>query len=95
MKEFIEYAPIIVIVLLFLFKSRIFITPEQMQQERKDLLKEVENRFLSLVAFREFEKRIEDNFKTLDRRFSDSSKRFDKIDESLEHITDFLMNHNH
>lgn len=68
-----------------------FTTKEQMQIERKDLLKEVEEKFLTLYAFREFERRIEEHFETTDRRFADSSKRFDKIDGSLEHITDLLI----
>lgn len=105
----IEYAPIVIIIITFLFKNRIFVTPEQlnevlkankalcgeectkqfvtkedMQIERKELLKEVENRFLSIIAFREFEKRI-------DGKFTDWNNRFDKVDASLEHITDLLI----
>ena len=68
-----------------------FTTKEQMQIERKELLEEVERRFLSIVAFREVEKRIDENFKTIDRRLNESSKRFDKVDKSLEHITDLLI----
>lgn len=68
-----------------------YTTKEQMQIERKDLLKEVEEKFLTLYAFREFERRIEEHFETTDRRFADSSKRFDKVDASLEHITDLLI----
>ena len=92
MKEFIEYAPIIVVVIGFLFKHRLFVTPEQMQEERKNLIEEVERRFLSLAAFREYEKRMDDNFNTLNRRFSESNTRFDKVDATLEHITDLLIN---
>ena len=76
-----------------------YTTKEKMLEERKELLEEVERRFLSIVAFREFEKRIDEHFKTTDRRFSESSgrfdkidERFDKIDESLSHITDWLIN---
>lgn len=71
-----------------------FTTKEQMQIERKDLLDEVERKFLTIYAFKEFERRIEDHFKSTDRRFADSSKRFDKIDGSLEHITDLLIKNN-
>lgn len=71
--------------------ARIYTTREDMQKERKELLEEVERRFLSIVAFREFEKRIDEHFKNTDRRFADSSKRFDKVDASLEHITDLII----
>ena len=68
-----------------------YTTREDMQIERKELLGEVEQKFLTLAAFREFEKRMEKNFETIDRRLSDSSKRFDKLDKALEHITDLLI----
>lgn len=109
MKEFVEYAPLLIIVVTFLLKNKIFVTPEQlrkaieekkdncseeckmlyvtkedMQIERKELMAEVEQRFLSIFAFREFEKRIDD-------KFDDNSKRFDKVDDNLEHIKDILI----
>lgn len=124
MEEIIfKWGPVAIMVIFILFKSKLFVTPQQlkealeenekkcekssekqyvtkeeMQQERKDLLGEVERKFLSLQAFREYEKRMEDNFKTINRRFSESNSRFDKVDvrfdktdESLEHITDLLI----
>ena len=90
-KLIIEYAPLIVVVIAILFKNRLFVTPEQMKTERQSLIEEVERRFLELVAFREYEKRMNDNFETVNRRFSESRERFDKVDKSLEHITDLLI----
>lgn len=72
-------------------KLKNYTTKEDMQIERKELLEEVERKYLTLAAFREFEKRIEKNFETIDRRLSDSSKRFDKLDDALEHITDLII----
>lgn len=83
-KNVIEYAPIIICVLVFFMRSKIFITPTQLSDERKEIIKEVENRFLSLVAFHEFEKRVDNNFKGLNRQL-------EKVDTSLEHIKDILI----
>ena len=69
----------------------VYTTKEQMQIERKDLLEEVRKQYLSIMAFKEVEKRFEENFKTIDRRLSDNSKRFDKLDASLEHIKDLII----
>ena len=80
----VQYAPIILIVIAFLFKHKLFVTPEHMQ-------KYVEERFLSLVAFGQFEKRIEESFTNIDKKFDNNSKRFDKVDENLEHIKDLLI----
>ena len=68
-----------------------YTTKEQMQIERKELLEEVREQYLSILAFREVEKRFDENFKTIDRRLNESSKRFDKLDATLEHITDLLI----
>ena len=91
MSEYITYAPVVLVVIHFIISWNLFVTPSKMQEERKLLLEEVERRFLSIVAFREFEKRIDEHFKTTDRRFSESSTRFDKVDASLAHITDILI----
>lgn len=71
-----------------------YTTNEDMQIERKGLLEEVREQYLSLFAFREVEKRFDENFKTIDRRLNDSSKRFDKLDAALEHITDLIIQKN-
>ena len=87
-QDFVEYAPIILIILTFICKNKIFTTPSQLSEkimeERKEIMKEVEDRFLSLVAFREFEKRVDNNFKGLNHQL-------EKVDLSLEKIKDILI----
>ena len=56
-----------------------YVTKEEMQIERKQLLKEVREQYLSIFAFREFEKRIDD-------KFDNNNKRFDKLDENVERV---------
>ena len=87
-QDIIEYAPIILILITYICKNKIFVTPAQLSEkissERKEIIKEVENRFLSLVAFHEFEKRVDNNFKGINRQL-------EKVDSSLEHIKDILI----
>ena len=87
-QDIIEYAPIILILITYMCKNKIFVTPVQLSEkissERKEIIKEVENRFLSLVAFHEFEKRVDNNFKGINRQL-------EKVDSSLEHIKDILI----
>ena len=68
-----------------------FTSKEEMQVEKEKLLKEVERKFLTIYAFREFEKRIDENFRVVDRRFEDTSKRFDKVDDGIEHLKDLVI----
>ena len=61
-----------------------YTTREDMQIERKELLLEVERRFLEKVAFEQFTKRFEDNFKTMNRTL-------EKLVENQEHIKDVII----
>lgn len=87
-QDIIEYAPIVLLIITYINKNKLFVTPSQLldkiSTERKEIMKEVENKFLSLVAFREFEKRVDNNFKGLGRQL-------EKVDNSLEHIKDILI----
>lgn len=94
MEKIIEYAPIIIVVAVFLLKHKIFVTPMQLSETHKKIADEMRNEYLTIIAHTEFEKRINDNFKAIEQRLNDSSKRFDKIDMSLDHIKDILINRN-
>lgn len=93
--EFTQYAPLIIVVIVFVIQNKIFVTPAQLEVMRKQLTEEVEKKFLSLVAFRQFEKRMNDNFKALADHQESNHKQFEHINEKLDHITDILINHKH
>ncbi len=61
-----------------------YTTREDMQIERKELLVEVERRFLEKVAFEQFTKRFDDKFDVM-------SKTLDKVVENQEHIKDYII----
>ena len=73
----IEYAPLIVIALVFLLRNKIFITPDQMSnavlQVKDEILKEIEGKYATL----EFAKNIREDIT--------------EIKEQLKTISDFLM----
>ena len=46
MENLITYAPIIVVVLAFLIQEKIFVTPEQLERKHREIIKDVEKRFL-------------------------------------------------
>lgn len=43
MKEFLEYAPVIIIVAAFLLKNKIFVTPEQLEQRHREILRTIDD----------------------------------------------------
>jgi hypothetical protein len=58
MDTFLHYAPVIFIVFVFLIQYRVFVTPEQMEKAKLEILKEVESKFVTLAAFNEFKEKI-------------------------------------
>lgn len=86
---------VIFYVVTFLCKNKIFVTPAQFAEAmsklsekegiaHKEIMKDVEDRFLTLVAFREFEKRVDGNFKGIENKL-------EKVDKNVEHIKDILI----
>ena len=45
MDIFVNYAPIVVVVLMFLIQERIVVTPEQLEKKHREIIQEVEKRF--------------------------------------------------
>ena len=45
MHEFIEYSPIIIVVLMFFVQQKIFVTPEQLEKKHREILDEMEEKF--------------------------------------------------
>ena len=72
MEQFIYYAPVIVVVLVFLIHERIVVTPEQLEKKHREIIKDVEKRYATLNS-------LED----LKEQFCDMKDKIDKIYECL------------
>ena len=72
MEQFIYYAPVIVVVLVFLIHERIVVTPEQLEKKHREIIKDVEKRYATL-------KSLED----LKEQFCDMKDKIDKIYDCL------------
>lgn len=44
---FVEYAPIIIVIVCFLLKERIFVTPEQLVKLHAEILRQVDDKFVT------------------------------------------------
>jgi hypothetical protein len=64
--------------------SKMFTTKEEMQIERKKLLEAVANVYLEKAVFEMAQRRIDD-------KLDNTDKRFDKVDDNLQHIIDLLV----
>lgn len=72
MEKFLYYAPIIVVVLIFLRNERIIVTPEQLEKKHREILKDIEKRFTTINSF--------DGLKS---QFTDMKEKIDKIYDCL------------
>lgn len=72
MEKFIEFSPIIVVVLMFLLQQKIFVTPEQLEKKHREIIEEIEEKYVSIVSF-----------KDLKEQFTEVKDKIDKIYELL------------
>lgn len=72
MSEWLDYAPILIVVLVFLFKNKLVVTPEQLERKHREIIEEVEAHFATREALKALEKRF-------DRIEAKIDKIYDKI----------------
>ncbi len=72
MDKFIEYSPIIIVVLMFFVQQKIFVTPEQLEKKHREILDEMEEKFVSVISF-----------KDLKDQFSEVKEKIDKMYDLL------------
>ncbi len=73
-----------VVVIVFLFKNRLFVTPEQLEKRSAAILKEVEERFVTLLQYSEFKAFVS-------TRFDEGARRFDHLDKGIDDIKNCLV----
>lgn len=72
---FIQYAPVIIIVFVFLVQQKLVVTPEQLEKKHREILEDVEERFTTKEATSNFQEKLDDMQAKID-------KIYDKIIEN-------------
>ncbi len=68
MENLLHYSPILIAVMVFLIQQRIVVTPEQLEKKHREILHDVEEKFVTLHSFND-----------LKEQFSDMKEKIDKI----------------
>ena len=68
MENLLHYSPIIIAVMVFLIQQRIVVTPEQLERKHREILSDIEEKFVTLNSFND-----------LKDQFSDMKEKIDKI----------------
>lgn len=68
MDKLIQYSPILIAVLIFLIQERIVVTPEQLEKKHREIIEDVEERFVTIHSY-----------KDLKEQFCEMKDKIDKI----------------
>ena len=68
MDSLLHYSPIIVAVMIFLIQQRIVVTPEQLEKKHREIIEDIEEKFVSIHSFND-----------LKEQFSEMKEKIDKI----------------
>ena len=72
MENLVEYSPIIIVVLMYFIQQRIFVTPEQLERKHREIVEEIEEKFVSIISFND-----------LKSQFSEVKDKIDKMYDLL------------
>jgi len=68
MENLLHYSPIIIAIMVFLIQQRIVVTPEQLERKHREILKDIEEKFVTI-----------NSFKDLKDQFNEMKEKIDKI----------------
>ena len=57
-KDIIEFAPIIIVVLGFMWQNNIFVKPEQLEKKHREILADISDKYVEVNAYKEFQSHI-------------------------------------
>lgn len=72
MEKFLYYSPILIAVMVFLIQQKIVVTPEQLEKKHREILEDIEARFVSIHSFQD-----------LKEQFSEMKDKIDKIYDAI------------
>ena len=68
MESLLNYSPVLIAVMVFLIQQRIIVTPEQLEKKHREIIEDVEDKFVSIHSFID-----------LKEQFSEVKDKIDKI----------------
>lgn len=70
MEKFIEFAPIIVVILLFLIQNRMVVTPEQLEKKHREILDDVSKKYATQSIVNELRSQIHEMVDKIDKIYN-------------------------
>ena len=67
MEKFIQYSPILIAVMSFLIQQRIVVTPEQLEKKHREIIEDVEERFVTIHSYKDLKEQFSEMKEKIDR----------------------------
>lgn len=81
MDKWAEYAPLIIVVIAYIYQNNVFVRPEQLERMHRQILEEVENKFrdkyVEINAYKEFQSHV--------------YSKLNEISDSIDNIRRLMM----
>lgn len=70
MEKIIEYAPIIIVIILFLIQNRVVVTPEQLEKKHREILDDVSKKYATQSIVNELRSQIHEMVDKIDKIYN-------------------------
>jgi len=71
MEKFVEYAPMILIIVMFFIQYKIFVTPAQLTSLKSDLIEYISGHYVSETTYRDNHVSLENRIDRIDKNVND------------------------
>ena len=71
MEKFIEYAPLILVIIIFFIQYKIFVTPQQLTELKSDLVEYISEHYVSEKTYRDNNINLENRIDRIDKNIND------------------------
>ncbi len=71
MEKFIEYAPLILVIIIFFIQYKIFVTPQQLTELKSDLIEYISEHYVSEKTYRDNNINLENRIDRIDKNIND------------------------
>ncbi len=88
MREIIEFAPYIVIFIVFAVQYKLFMTPADFEKEKAEFMKYIAEHYVSDKTYRDNHNSLEEKLTALEHK---NDSRFDRVDEKIDGVRDLII----
>ena len=70
MEKFLEYAPIILVIIMFCINYRVFVNPVELEKKHREILSDIDNKYASKTTVDELKSQFHDMAEKIDKIYN-------------------------